>query len=116
MLGEAGATTPHEAFFYYQMDQLQAVRSGKWKLHLALKPKKRNWGKPEPESPLQLYDLHADIGEKNNVADEHPEVVERLMALTEKAREDLGDADRPGKNQRPAGFVPQPTPRMMASQ
>ena len=116
MLGEPGAETPHEAFFYYQMDQLQAVRSGRWKLHLPLKPKKRNWGKPEPSSPLQLYDLKADVGEQNNVADQHPEVVERLMALAEKAREDLGDMGREGKNQRPAGFVQQPTPRTMASQ
>jgi hypothetical protein len=42
-------------------------------------------------------------------------VVERLLALAEKAREDLGDTDRPGKNQRPAGFVENPKPLVMAS-
>lgn len=114
--GEAAAVTPHEAFFYYQIDQLQAVRSGRWKLHLPLKLKKRNWGQPEPESPLQLYDLQADIGERHNMADRYPEVVERLTALAEQAREDLGDTDRPGRNQRPAGFVPDPSPRIMASE
>jgi len=114
MLGELDAATPHEAFFYYQMDQLQAVRSGKWKLHLPLKPKKSNWGEPEPESPLQLYDLEADIGEQNNVADRHPKVVGRLMALAEKAREDLGDTGRLGRSQRPAGMVARPTPRIRA--
>ncbi|MHC4521543.1 MAG: sulfatase family protein, partial [Planctomycetota bacterium] len=116
MIGKAGATSPHEAFYYYQMDQLQAVRSGKWKLHLPLRPKKRNWGKPEPEGPLLLFDLEADIGEQNNIADRHPRVVKRLLALAEKAREDLGDTDRPGKNQRPAGFVENPKPLRMASQ
>jgi arylsulfatase A-like enzyme len=101
---------PHEVFYYYQMDQLQAVRSGRWKLHLALKPKKKNWGKPIPSSTLELYDLKADIAEKNNLVKAHPEVVKRLLALAEKAREDLGDVDRPGQNQRPAGMVVSPKP------
>jgi hypothetical protein len=39
--------------------------------------------------------------------------VTRLLALAEKAREDLGDVDRPGKNQRLAGFVTEPTPRRL---
>jgi hypothetical protein len=39
------------------------------------------------------------------VAEKHPEVVERLKALAEKAREDLGDAatKRQGNGVRPAG-------------
>jgi arylsulfatase A-like enzyme len=115
LMGRSDAKSPHEAFYYYQMDQLQAVRSGKWKLHLPLKPKKRNWGKPEPEGPLLLFDLDADIGEKTNVADQHPDVVERLTALAEQARADLGDTGRPGKNQRPAGFVENPKPLVMTT-
>jgi arylsulfatase A len=106
---------PREAFYYYYMDQLQAVRSGRWKLHLPLRQKKRNWAQPEPDSPLRLYDLQTDIGEQKNVAARHPDVVKRLTRLAEKAREDLGDVDRPGKNQRPAGFVAHPAPRLMPS-
>ena len=113
MFGRKDAKSPHDVFYYYQMDQLQAVRSGKWKLHLALKPKKRNWGKPIDESTLELYDLKADIAEKNNVADKHPNVVKRLGALAEKARIDLGDTGRPGANQRPAGMVVTPKPLTM---
>ena len=115
MSGEKGAKSPHEAFYYYQIDQLQAVRSGKWKLHLPLKIKKRNWGKGIPDTPLQLYDLKANIGETNNVADQHPDVVKRLLALAEKAREDLGDLNRKGKNQRPAGWVASPKLLLLAS-
>jgi arylsulfatase len=35
MVGEQGAMSPHEAFFYYAGQELQAVRSGDWKLHFA---------------------------------------------------------------------------------
>ncbi len=111
--GQPEAKSPHEAFYYYQMDQLQAVRSGKWKLFPAMDSKKRNWGKPEGRTELKLFDLSADIHEDNNVAEANPEVVRRLLALAEKAREDLGDVDRPGKGQRKAGWVDQPAPRLM---
>ena len=33
MSGQRGAKSPHEAFVYYAGEELQAVRSGKWKLH-----------------------------------------------------------------------------------
>lgn len=115
MAGKKNAKSPHRAFYYYQIDQLQAVRSGPWKLHLPLKTKRRNWGKPIPNSPLQLYNLDADIVEKNNVADKNPDVVKRLLALAEKARDDLGDLNRKGRNQRPAGWVENPKPLLLAS-
>lgn len=115
MKGKKGAKSPHKAFYYYQIDQLQAVRSGPWKLHLPLKTKRRNWGKPIPNSPLQLYNLDADITEKNNVADKNPDVVKRLFALAEKARDDLGDLNRKGKNQRPAGWIENPKPLLLGS-
>ncbi len=115
MSGKSGAKSPHEAFYYYQMDQLQAVRSGKWKLHLPLEQKKKNWGEPTPDVPMQLYDLEADIGETNDVADKHPDVVKQLLALAEKARQDLGDVNREGKGQRPAGWVENPRPLLLES-
>lgn len=110
--GKTGVKPPHEAFYYYQMDQLQAVRSDRWKLFVAMKSKKRNWGRPEGPKPLKLFDLHADIHEDTNVQAQYPDVVARLLALAEKAREDLGDVDRPGKGQRPAGWVDAPSPRL----
>ena len=39
---------------------------------------------PEP----QLYDLKTDIGEKHNVAAEHPEIVKEMAALLAKIRND----------------------------
>ena len=54
---------------------------------------------------LELYNLETDIGETTNVADKHPEVVRRLQAFAEAAREDLGDklTKRTGKNVRKPG-------------
>jgi len=111
MCGESGAKSPHEAFYFYRGEQLQAVRAGKWKLYLPLAARQIGLGKHTEASPARLYDLYADLEETTNLADRHPEVVERLQTLAEQAREDLGDAGRPGRNQRPAGWAENPTPR-----
>ena len=42
------------------------------------------------ESP-QLYNLMRDPGEQYNVIDTHPEKVEELMQIVERARSELGD-------------------------
>ena len=110
--GQPQARSPHEAFYYYQMDQLQAVRSGPWKLFVAMDAKKRNWGKPEPAQPLKLFNLATDIHEDNNLATAKPDVVKRLLVLAEKARRDLGDTGQPGVGQRKAGWVEKPAPRL----
>ncbi len=111
--GKAGPMAGHQAFYYYQMDQLQAVRSGPWKMFVAMKAKKRNWGKPEPAQPLKLFHLKTDIHEDHNVAAKHPKVVAQLQRLVETAREDLGDTGRPGTGQRKAGWVKTASPRLL---
>ncbi len=47
------------------------------------------------------------------VAADNPDVVKRLLALAEKARADLGDVDRPGANQRKAGWVDEGRPLLL---
>ena len=113
MVRRAGAKSPYKAFYYYFMAQLQAVRSGKWKLYLPLEAKWQNFRGKTKTSPTELYDLETDLGETENLAEQHPHVVKRLLALAEKAREDLGDVNRPGRNQRPAGIIADPTPRVL---
>jgi arylsulfatase A-like enzyme len=113
MSGARNARTPHEVYYGYWGQELQALRSGNWKLHLDhkyLTPKPAG-GDSKPgklgtnETGLALYDLANDIGEKRNVADEHPDVLARLQSLVEQARDDLGDSltRRTGRNRRPAG-------------
>ncbi len=116
--GEANAKNPHDAyFFYYNTNELQAVRSGKWKLilphtyrTLGHQPKAKD-GIPIKYSNvkvgLELYDLEADAGEKRNVAEKHPDVVKGLEALAEQARAEMGDSltNRIGKGVREPGRV-----------
>ena len=113
------AVSPHDAegFFYYYREQLQAVRSGPWKLYLPLEKKMtRLNGSLDDAQPSQaeLYDVRNDISEQHEVSASHPDVVQRLLALAEAARDDLGDLDREGANQRPAGRVDDPTPQLKA--
>jgi len=112
LLGTTGAKSPHEAFYYYFRDQLQCVRSGKWKLHLPRVVRPRG-GQPARTVPARLFDLDADIAEQDDVAAEHPEVVQRLTSLADKARADLGDGARAGANQREAGEVEVAKPLVM---
>ncbi len=99
-------------FFYYQTHQLQAVRAGDWKLYLPLE-KKTGLGNAKPERvPAGLFDVRHDVTEEKEVAAEHPDVVVRLTKLAERARTELGDLDRPGSAQRPAGRVDKPLPQV----
>jgi len=103
--------SPHEAFYYYYMDQLRAVRSGKWKLYLQL-DQEDVVGQEVDASQPRLFDLSTDLTESRDVAAENRAVVDRLIRLAERARDDLGDRGRHGKNQRPAGWVAQPLPQV----
>ena len=40
----------------------------------------------DENSPLELYDLSNDIGEENNIAEDHPHIVENLNRLLVEAR------------------------------
>jgi arylsulfatase A-like enzyme len=108
LVGEAGARSPHAAFYYYRLNDLEAVRQGKWKLHFA---KGKAFG--EPDQVLNdLYDLEQDVAEAHNVFDNHPEIVQALQAVADEARRDLGDTrtGAAGSGQRPVGRVANPKP------
>lgn len=95
--------------FVFGYPDSQALRDERWKLHLPMTPKQRNWGKHEPESPLMFFDLKADIGETKNVAANHPEVVERLFKEAQAIRPVLGDRVVQAKGRRRVGRVADPS-------
>ena len=113
--GVPDARSPHEAYLMYYGRELQAIRMGKWKLHFPHRYRTLD-GKPggkggiptkyaQKRTGLELYDLESDVGETQNVAAEHPEIVAKIEAIAQKAREELGDSRLKvqGKGVRPAG-------------
>ena len=106
LLGQTRAS-PHEAYYYYNVHDLEAVRSGPWKL--ALRPQVENLGSriypPDAdEAAPRLYHLDTDVGERHNVASRHPEVVRRLQAYATAMARDLGDGT-PGPGVRAAAVA-----------
>jgi hypothetical protein len=96
--------SPREAWYYFQGNKLQAVRSGPWKLAvtaqgfgMGMKEKHPDLGKP-----MRLYNLDQEIGEVTDVAAKNPQVVARLGELAEAMAADI-EADA-----RPAGVVENP--------
>ncbi len=89
-------------FFYIGGANIEAVRIGRWKLHV------RKGG----AALCELYDLDADIGETSDVSDQHPAVVAELLAAIDAGRADLGDeaAGIVGAGIRPIGRVDDPAP------
>jgi arylsulfatase len=103
--GEKGAKTPYEAFFFVNKKEVQAVRSGKWKLHVPHKyrvcPHPGKNGMPGDQDNfggsigLALYDLDKDPGEQHNVADKYPKVVKKLKKYIEDFKIDISTNIRP---------------------
>ena len=113
LAGEAGAKG-QEAYFIYWERELQAMRSGPWKLHFKhsfVKPNPAGGGgRPGKYATLKveksLFNLADDPGELKDVADKNPEVVQRLTSLAEKVRIELGDSatGHKGRGVRQAGM------------
>jgi len=101
-----GAKSPHDALYFFWNRELQAVRSGRWKLHFphtypSMTEKKGTNGLPgdyrTEKVELSLYDLETDPAESKDVAAEHPDVVERLTKLADDARRELPEKPQPAQ-------------------
>jgi len=93
MKGNPQAKSPHEAYFFYWGANLHAIRKGNWSLHLphsyrSLKDQPGKDGIPskyiQKSTGIALFDLKNDIGQKEDLSEIHPNIVERLKNLGEK--------------------------------
>ena len=93
---------PERYIPYYLRNDLQAIRYGDWKLHLA-----RN------ETPVrELYNLADDIGETENLYESRGDIVRSMEPVVASCRSDLGDAvtGTRGAGNRPQGRVESAVP------
>jgi arylsulfatase A len=110
-------TSPHDALaFYFNANDLQGLRSGRWKLELprtydtlAGKPggtlgRQTSYTKAKV-TKAELYDLDTDPGETRDVAAQNPEVMAKMLEHAERFRADLGDdaTGRKGTGRREPG-------------
>ena len=102
--------------YYYDGNNLKAVRMDDWKLMLPHNSQSYEnqiagtGGMPgksrfDLQVPLSLYDLRRDPGERYDVKDQYPEITAALLKYADEVREDLGDniTEVKGKNRRPVG-------------
>lgn len=98
--GETDQPVQESYAFYYGDNELQAIRSGDWKLVFPHKHRDElvspgRGGKSgkygASETGLALFDLRNDIEETTNLASRRPEVVTRLKGYAEHYRSQLGD-------------------------
>jgi arylsulfatase A-like enzyme len=85
LMGQKNA--PRHPWLYWEFHEeggKQAVRMGKWKgikLHV----------NSNPNGPIELYDLQTDVGEKNNIADKHPDIVQKIRKIMEQQHRENPD-------------------------
>jgi len=61
-------------YLYWEYNGQQAVRLGDWKGY------RRN-AKKRPNEPIRLFNLESDVAERHNVAQDHPDIVRRIVAI-----------------------------------
>ena len=88
---KGSAESVRQEFLYYAAwsDRIDGIREGDWKL--LQHPKDENAAEPE----VMLFNLAEDVGEKNNLAAERPEIVERLRQRMLERDAELAAGARP---------------------
>lgn len=118
LFGKPGADPRENFVYYYDKNNLKAIRNNTWKLVFPCIS--QTYGKPgaighdgypgkygSDSVHLALYHLTVDPGEDRDVKDQYPEVVTQLTALADQYRKTIGDGltHRVGTEVRPAAVV-----------
>ncbi len=83
--GKAGKSPRDEFLHYTSRGEVEGIRKGNWKLLVKKQRTRRNQKKNAPTNSGQvlLFDLGKDLGELNNVAGQHPDIVKDLRQRME---------------------------------
>ena len=118
LMTDADAVSSPRSYFlyYYRKNDLDAIRNDRFKL--VFKHEGRTYegflpgndgapGEVSENHPFEmaLYDMRRDPGERYDVKELYPEVVDELMKIADEARKDLGDdlTGEKGSGRRPIG-------------
>ncbi len=116
--GESNESPQEAYFFYYRVNELMGVRYGKWKMYFPHRYRTMEGQEPGKDGlpgqykmidmeEIELYDVSTDLSETNNVAEQNPEVVDKIKLLANTMRQELGDSllDLEGTSNREPGRV-----------
>ncbi len=117
MKGDKNAKPRDTFYYYYNANDLEAVRKDQWKLVFPHEHRSyegvvpgndgKNGDTRQAKTELALYDLRRDPGERYDVLSLYPKIAEELEKIASEAREDLGDNLQKiqGKNRREPGRI-----------
>ncbi|MCS5539767.1 MAG: hypothetical protein NZ804_07220, partial [Roseibacillus sp.] len=82
-LGKARESPRKEFLHYTSRGELQGIRQGSWKLLVKNPRARKNKNSPANADQVLLFDLSKDLGEQNDLAGQHPDVVNELRQRME---------------------------------
>ncbi len=86
LLGKPKKQKEHDYLYWEYAKRMQAVRWGQWKAV-----------RLRPDKDIQLFNLAEDIGESNNVAAKHPDVVKKIDEIMTQGRTTSKEFPFPGE-------------------
>lgn len=84
-----GEASQRKQMFFYRGSELYAVRMGKYKAHFVTEGAYRMFGDKEVHELPLLYDMDRDPSEEYDIAQENPEVIEKIKQLVKEHQANL---------------------------
>lgn len=76
-----GGSAPKRPYFYWELHEAASLQAARWDDGNNVWKAVRGG----PSKPVEIYDLKSDVGETKNIAEAHPELVEKAKTIFEEA-------------------------------
>ena len=109
-----GADSPRDHMIYYRDRKIFAARLGPYKAHFITRNGYAFRTPEEPHDPPLLHHLLNDMSERFDIAENHPDVIERIEQLVEAHKQTVQPAENQylkGENPNPRRMPPPPPPK-----
>ncbi|MFC2083676.1 sulfatase [Bacteroidota bacterium] len=81
--------SPRDVFYYYRGTDIYAVRKGSYKIHFITEDAYKEDNLKTYHDPPLLFNLQIDPGEKYNISEEYPEVIQDILNEVKKHKSNL---------------------------